>query len=164
MSSHTITKALASLALCVTLAACGGAASSYVQESLDEASGIKVTAQNAGSDMEAVSEGGITVEEGDVIVISPMTERGAFHLTISTQDGSKVIYDDDAQGSVLYTIDAEPGVYDVTTRGKDVTGWMTVFAENEDEKAQIESDLQDKLEQEGVELEDEDLEADLAVK
>lgn len=139
----------ATILLSMTLAACGGA-SSYAQVTLDEASGIKVTAENAGNDQSATTTGAITVKEGDNIVISPFTEKGSFHLTIVSSDDKETIYDDDVDGKVLFSIDAEPGTYDVTTTGNGTTGWMTVFAQNEEEDAQIMDDLNKKLEEEGV--------------
>ena len=145
MKFGKLTSAALALVLAVTLGACGKSTSTYSQEMLDEASGIKVTAENGQTTDEALTEGAITVKEGDVIVISPFTEKGSFHLTITSSDG-KVIYDDDASGKVLYTIGAEPGVYDVKTNGNDVTGWMTVAAQStEDLMAQDEA-LQEALE------------------
>ena len=137
-------------ALALALAACGGA-STYSQETLEEADGIKVIAENAGSDQTAITEGAITVKEGDVIVISPCMEKGSFHLTITSQDGKTVAYDDDASGRVLFTIDAEPGVYDVKTSGNDATGWMTVFSSNAEEEAALNASLEEVLEANGIE-------------
>ena len=151
MSGQRVLSAIAALALAVTLSACGGKAS-YEQVTLDEADGIKVTAENAGSDQTATTTGAITVEEGDGIIISPFTEKGSFHLTITSSDG-EAIYDDDVDGKVYFMIDAEPGTYDVTTSGNRVTGWMTVFSQNKEEEAAMGSSLEETLEENDVELE-----------
>jgi len=150
MKTYKIAAALSALALATTLVACGSP-SSYEQTLLDEASGIKVTAENASAGSSAVTENAITVEEGDVIVISPFTQNGSFHLTITSQDGKTTVYDDDASGKVLFSIEAEPGVYNVTTSSNGVTGWMTVFAESQDDINEQDEALEDAFEREGVE-------------
>ena len=149
MKSTKIVTAAVIAALALALAACSGP-STYSQELLEEADGIKVIAENAGSDQTAITEGAITVKEGDVIVISPCMDKGSFHLTITSQDGKTVAYDDDASGRVLFTIDAEPGVYDVKTSGNDATGWMTVFSSNAKEEAALNASLNEVLEANGI--------------
>ena len=151
MSGQRVLSAIAALALAVTLSACGGKAS-YEQVTLDEADGIKVTAENANADQEATTTGAITVEEGDGIIISPFTEKGSFHLTITSSDG-EAIYDDDVDGKVYFMIDAEPGTYDVTTSGNRVTGWMTVFSQNKDDEAAINASLDEAFAENNIELE-----------
>ena len=69
MRATKITKAMAALALSVVLVACG--AHSLAIDLLEDAAGVKVTAENAGEKDAAVSEGVITVAEGDVIVQLP---------------------------------------------------------------------------------------------
>ena len=152
-----ITSAVAVLALALTLGACSSTSSSYAQETLDEVSGIKVEAENAGSDSSATTEGAITVEEGDTIVISPNIEKGSFHLTITSEDGKTTVFDDDVSGKVMFTQAAEPGVYNVTTNGNGTTGEMTVFAQSQDELAKQNADLADAIEEatEDIEAEEE---------
>ncbi|MBP3892426.1 MAG: hypothetical protein J6D34_00115 [Atopobiaceae bacterium] len=148
MKIGKLASSMLALALALTLGACGGP-STYSQEVLTEASGIKVTAENGKSGDEALTKGAITVKEGDVIVISPFTEKGSFHLTITSSEG-EVIYDDDASGKVLYTIGAAPGTYDVKTSGNNVTGWMTVAAQSSADLIAQDEALADALsEQEG---------------
>lgn len=146
MKSFKLATTLAALALAATLCACTSTSSTYAQETLTDASGIKVTAENADSSSSATTEDAITVNEGDVIVISPFTDKGSFHLTITAADGTN-IYDDDAEGKVLYTIAAAPGEYSVTTSGNNVTGWMTVFAQSQDELAAQDEALDSALEE-----------------
>lgn len=135
--------------LSASLVACG--TSSYSQELLDEADGIKVVAENAGNDQSAVTAGALDVEEGDVITISPFTDKGSFHLTITESGADEPIYDEDVDGKVMFSIDANPGSYDVKTSGNDVTGWMTVFSENKEEQEAVTDQLVEKLAENGVE-------------
>ena len=141
-----ITSAVAALALALTLGACSSTSSSYAQETLDEVSGIKVEAENAGTDSNATTEGTITVEEGDTIVISPNIEKGSIHLTITSEDGKTTVFDDDVSGKVMFTQAAKPGVYNVTTSGNGATGEMMVFAQSQDELAKQNADLADAIE------------------
>lgn len=147
MKVSKIASVAAASLLALTLMACTTSSSSYEQYTLDEASGIKVEAENAGSDSEAVTESGIEVKEGDVIVISPVTDKGSFHLTITSDADKSVIYDEDVEGRVLYTIEAKPGTYTVTTNGNNVTGEMTVFAQSQDEFAAQDASLDEALEE-----------------
>lgn len=147
MKVSKIASVAAASLLALTLMACTTSSSSYEQYTLDEASGIKVEAENAGSDSEAVTESGIEVKEGDVIVISPVTDKGSFHLTITSDADKSVIYDEDVEGMVLYTIEAKPGTYTVTTNGNNVTGEMTVFAQSQDEFAAQDASLDEALEE-----------------
>jgi len=148
MKVTKVTKVLAALALCAVLAACG--AHSLGIDLLEEASGVKVTAENAGEKDAATSEGAITVADGDVIVISPCLDKGGFDLTITEHDKGTVVYDDVAEGRVMYTITAEPGTYDVTVSGKGATGWMTVFAASGDDLLAQDEGLAEALEDAGV--------------
>lgn len=142
--------ACCAFALMLGLTACAGG-SSLSQNTLDEASGIKVTAENASSGSSATTGGAVTVKEGDVIVISPFTEKGSFHLTIASTDGKVVAYDDDVEGKVMFAINAKPGTYDVTTKGNGgTTGWMTVFSQSAQELVEQDASLAAELEKAGA--------------
>lgn len=143
MRIDRIAVAISTLALALTLAAC--AKSELGQVTLDEASGVKVTAENAKADNCATTEGAIVAQEGDVIVISPMTDKGSFHLTITSDDGTTTVFDDDVSGQIMFSIEAKPGSYTITTSGNDVTGWMTVFASNAEELAQQDAELAETI-------------------
>ena len=148
-----IAAALTAATLAVTLVACGGP-TTFEQTLLDEAEGIKVVAQNADTNSSATSEGVLTLEEGDVIVISPNMENGSFHLTITSEDGKNTVYDDDASGRIMFSIEAEPGTYDVTTTGNGgTTGEMTVFVQEKEELEQQDEALEAALESELAEQE-----------
>ena len=151
-----ITSAVAALALALTLGACTSSSSAYAQYTLDDVSGIKVEAENADEDSSATTEGAITVEEGDTIVISPNIEKGSIHLTITSEDGKTTVYDDDVSGKVMFTQAAKPGVYNVTTSGNGTTGEMTVFAQSQDELAKQDADLAEAIEEATGDIETEE--------
>ena len=148
MKLKDIAKTVAAIVLSCSLVACG--AHSLTLVSLDEASGVKVTAENAGEDNVASSEVAIVVEDGDVIVISPFLDKGSFNLTITEHDDGTVVYDDIAEGKVMFQAEAVPGTYDVQVSGNNATGWMTVFAQSADELDAQNESLAEALEAEGV--------------
>ena len=143
----------AALVLCAVLAACGSSTSSYTQYALDEVSGVKVEAENGTADQETTTEGGLVVEKNDVVIISPNTEKGSFHLTITPSGSTTPAYDEDVEGRVLFTDALEPGTYNVTTHGNGVTGELVVAAQNGDEFAASDGSLAEALEDAGVDPE-----------
>ena len=152
MRNLKIASSIVACSLACALAACGSKPTpSFKQSALDDANGIKVEAVNAEGGASTTSGGAITVKEGDVIVISPVTESGNFHLTIAPTGGGAAIYDEDVKGSVLFNIEAAPGTYDVTTTtSSGVTGDMTVFAQSKAEFDAMDASLADALEKEGI--------------
>ena len=150
MRAPKLASAVAAFALAASLVACGGGPASYGHELLDEAEGIRVTAENADNTHTATTDGAFELEQGDVIVISPFLDKGSIHVTITSADGKKTVYDDDADGKVMYTVAAEPGTYNVTTTANNATGWMTIFAESSQDLAEQNAALADKLEEDGV--------------
>jgi hypothetical protein len=150
-TSHKGLLASLVLALALALASCAKATASLSTELLDEVSGIRVVAENAGEDNVAISQGVIEVKDNDTIVISPDVSKGQFHLAITPGDGGDPIFDEDVDGHVLFTIGSEPGSYDVEVSGREgVTGWMTVFAQSQDELAAQDESLKEELEEAGV--------------
>jgi hypothetical protein len=141
------------LALVLGLVGCGSGtgAPTLGIEPLTEVSGVRVTAENASADQIATAEGAITVGDGELILISPDLTKGALHLTIVSEDGSAKPYDDEASGRVLFTADADPGVYNVEVSGNDATGTMVVCAQSKDELAAQDASLAEALEDAGVE-------------
>ena len=148
MKMTTVAKTLATLALSLSLVACG--AHTMKLELLEEASGVKVTAENATEDDVTTSAGAITVNDGDAIIISPCLDKGSFNLTITNADDGTVVYDEKAEGRVMFQTGAVPGVYDVEVSGNKATGWMTIFAAPVDEIAEQDASLAEALEDLGV--------------
>ena len=138
----------------LSLAACGKQGTIGV-DFLDEADGVKVTAENANSDQVTVAAQAFTVDEGEVVVISPCLDNGSFHLKIEGTNGGAVLYDEDVDGRVLFTIEAAPGVYDVTANGNGgTTGWMTVFSQSAAEISNMDAALDEALAQNNMSAED----------
>jgi len=146
MRAPKLASAVAAFALAASLVACGGGGpASYGHELLDEAVGIRVTAENADNTHTATTEGALDVKDGDVIVISPFLDKGSIHVTITSQDGKTIVYDDDADGKVMYNVEAAPGTYNVTTTANNATGWVTIFAESAKEQAEQNAALVEEL-------------------
>lgn len=148
MKINKLVKVLAALVLCGVLVACGK--HSLAIELLEDAPGVRVTAENAGKDNVATSEGAITVADGDVIVISPCLDKGSFNLTITNHDDGTVVYDDVAEGRIWFQTEATPGTYDVSVSGNKATGWMTVFAASSEFVSGQDESLAETLEDQGV--------------
>lgn len=149
MKKTRIAAMLLVMVLVVGLAACGK--HSLTLELLDEASGVRVTAENAGSDDIVSSEGAITVSDGDVIIISPCMDKGGFHLTITGDDGATVVYDEDVDGRIWFQTGAVPGTYDVAVSGTGgSTGWMTVFSASADDLEAEGQSLEEALTDAGI--------------
>lgn len=139
------------LALALVLVGCGnGAPSSFHQNRLTDASGIRVEAQNAGPDMEATTEAAFTIKDGEVILISPDVDEGSFHVTIAQTGSNKIVFDEDVNGKMLFTIEVDHGTYDITTRGNRVTGALVIAAQNERAFVQQNEGLESILETEGT--------------
>lgn len=150
MRTKRVIGTLAAIAMAGTLFACGKAESKLTIDLLDEASGVKVVATNAGAEQSVSTAGAITVEDGDVLVISPCLDKGSLHLTVTSSDGNTVAYDDDVDGRIMFQTEATPDTYDVYVEGKDATGWMTVFAQDADELAEQDASLDEALTEAGV--------------
>lgn len=150
MNLKSLASIATSCALAFVLVACGKP-STYKQELLTEASGIKVTTENAAADSGATTESAIHVAEGGTIVVSPDLSKGSFHLTITSADGKTTVYDDEAKGTVMYTVPAAPGDYSVKTSAQPgSTGWMTVFAMSQADLDEQNAKLNEALEKEGL--------------
>lgn len=161
-----IASILAIFALALGLAACNNdkGKGTIGLDTLEEVSGVKVTCENAGKDQEAISAGAIVVDKGDHICISPDFTQGGVHLTIVSSSGKTTAFDGDVNGRQLFTVEAKAGQYDVKVTGNGATGSMTVFAENKEEAAKINEDLEkaSKDAQEKADKANEELKDDIA--
>ncbi|MBR2682663.1 MAG: hypothetical protein IKE22_05285 [Atopobiaceae bacterium] len=147
-----IMAAFAALTLCFGLAACNKP-SFYSQETLDEAAGIRAEAENGREDQAATTEGALVVTEHDIVIISPDVDKGSFHLTITSSDKGTVVFDDNVDGRVLFTQAIEPGTYDVTTYGNNVTGSLVVAVHSQDEWDAQNDSLAEALDEADTDLE-----------
>lgn len=147
-----IMAALAALTLCFGLAACNKP-SVYSQDTLDEAVGIRVEAENGTKDQEATTKGALVVKEHDIVIISPDVDKGSFHLTITSSDTGAAVFDDDVDGRVLFTQAIAAGTYDVTTYGNNVTGALVVAVHNEDEWNAQDAALGEALDEANIDIE-----------
>ena len=136
MKHFNVMAGVATLALSVALVGCGadGKSAAYTQTPLseDSASGIQVVAENA-HDQKATNKDVLTVNDGELIIVSPLTEKGSFHVTITSSDGFTTVYDEDVDGTALKTVDAGPGTYSVSTQASDVTGSIVISTQNAEE-------------------------------
>lgn len=155
MKKYTeILSACTAFVLCVMLTGCiSTSTASYKQYTLEDISGIKVEAENATEDQKTLTEGGLVVTEKDRVCISPLCDEGSFHVTITPNGGTEPVYDEDAEGRVLYYIDLQPGTYDVTTYGNGVTGELVIAAQNSDDIAAMDASLDEALADAGVDPE-----------
>ena len=149
--AFTLTAVVTLVFAVFALAACSK--STYSQEVLENDTGgmyLKITAENA-SESSATTSEALSVEDGDVIVISPDLTKGAIHVTITSTDGKEIAYDDDADGRVLFTVEAQPGTYDAKTTGVNgATGSMTIFTMSAAEFGEQNAALEEILEKNGI--------------
>jgi hypothetical protein len=149
MKTKRIAGLIALLGLAVVLVACGKPGTLGI-ESLEEVAGVRVTAENAGSDQVVTSEAAVVIENNQVLVFSPDLESGKFHVTLTSSDGT-VAYDEDVEGRVMFTVGIDPGTYDIEVSGVNgATGWMTVFGMSGDELVAQDEALAEALEQTGL--------------
>ena len=149
-----ILSACTAFVLCVMLTGCfSTSTASYKQYTLKDVSGVKVEAENGNEDQKSLTEGGLVVKENERVCISPVCDKGSFHITITPTGSTEPVYDEDAEGSVLYYIDLKPGTYDVTTYGNGVTGELVIAAQNSDEIAAMDASLDEALADAGVDPE-----------
>lgn len=149
-----ILSACTAFVLCVMLTGCiSTSTASYKQYTLKDVSGVKVEAENGNEDQKSLTEGGLVVKENERVCISPVCDKGSFHITITPTGSTEPVYDEDAEGSVLYYIDLKPGTYDVTTYGNGVTGELVIAAQNSDDIAAMDASLDEALADAGVDPE-----------
>ena len=145
MGNRRFVSVLSSVMLTAALVACG-AKSVLTLDALDEVSGVRVTADNASADDVVASGGAIVVAQGDVLAISPDFQSGDVRLTVTSQDGSTVAFDDKVEGRGFFTVDVEPGAYDVKVTGDGATGTLNVFAMPESAIEEQGTSLKEQLE------------------
>lgn len=153
MKSLRIVAIAVAAALVLALGACAGGMLSLEELEYDDGSGgtyLKATAENGANGTESFSERALTVGEGDVIVLSPFTENGSFHVTITSSDDKSVAYEDDVSGRVLFSVGVAPGTYDVSVGANSVTGSMTIAVRDSAELAAENESLAEALKESNI--------------
>ena len=140
----------AALACMLLLAGCAGRGT--LSSAIDDETGAyKVTANDAGKDSAVVAGGGVILEEGQILVVSPDLTKGS--LQVRLVDGSNnVVLNEKVSGRVLATFDIAPGEYaiGVTCNENGTTGTLLVASVNVAEFEQQNQDLDAILKSTGV--------------
>ena len=123
MKTRRIATVVAALALATTLGACG---KGTLSTNMTNEGAVEIVAKEADI-ATTTTAGSITVDEGQCIVISPVVEEGFIRVTIETGDGKVTVYDKDVTGTEYFTVDADPGIYDVVTAAENATGHVVIL-------------------------------------
>ena len=123
MKTRSIATAVAVLVLAITLGACG---KGTLSTNMTNEGAVEIVAKEADI-ATTTTAGSITVDEGQCIVISPVVEEGFIRVTIETGDGKVTVYDKDVTGTEYFTVDADPGIYDVVTAAENATGHVVIL-------------------------------------
>ncbi|MGI6221288.1 MAG: hypothetical protein ACOYIP_05415 [Coriobacteriales bacterium] len=147
---------IAAAALCLVIAGCAGNGT-LSDEIIDETGAFKITADDAGEGSALASlGGGLVVEEGQIVVVSPDLEKGSLTVKLLGSDGNAVL-DQVAEGRVLSTAELAPGDYsvEVTCDKNGTTGTLMISAIDRAEFEQQNQALDDAVDAAGEELAEE---------
>lgn len=141
---------LVALAACMAmLAGCAGNAGggTLSSEVIAETGAFKVIADNADANSAVGISEGVTLKQGDVLLVSPDLTKGKLQVTITDKSGNTA-FDAETSGRVLETHEIETGTYDITVACKQAgtTGALVVAAVNAEEFEQQDQDLEKALE------------------
>ena len=122
----------AALACAVALAGCAGQGK-LVGEASDEGA-YQVTAEDAAKGAAVVSAGDVEVAEGQLLVLSPVLQKGSLRVELFADAGEDAV-DEVVSGSVLSTYEVDPGTYSarVTCAEDGTTGTLLVSVIDADE-------------------------------
>ena len=134
MKTQRIAMVAAAFALATTLGACG---KGTLSTNMTNEGAVEIVAKEADI-ATTTTAGSITVAEGECIVISPVVEEGFIRVTIETGDGKVTVYDKDVTGTEYFTVDAEPGIYDVVTAAENATGHVVILTAQPSEAGTVE--------------------------
>lgn len=145
---------LAALAACMAiLAGCAGNAGggTLSSEVIAETGAFKVIADNADANSAVGISEGVTLKQGDVLLVSPDLTQGKLQVTLTDKSGNTA-FDEEASGRILDTHEIEAGTYDIMVACKQAgtTGALVVAAVNAEEFAQQDKDLEKTLEAMGA--------------
>ena len=142
------------IVLAGSLAACGETGS--LSDSIDSETGtITYTAEKATAGS-ALSGATVDVKEGDIVVVSPLMDKGALNVqltqgAIGTEDfAEEPAVDEDFDGKVLKTFEVDPGEYTVTVSvagNEATTGTLSVHAKSKADYEAENKSLQETVEE-----------------
>lgn len=127
------------------LAGCAGRGS-LSSDIIDETGAYKVTADDAGKGSAVMASGGVTVKEGQIVVVSPDLQKGSLQLKL-IDSSNKTVFDEKITGRVLDTHEFDFGEYaiSVTCNEDGTTGTLLVVAVDAAEFEKQNQDLEAAL-------------------
>lgn len=142
--------AVAALACMLLLSGCAGRGT--LSSDIDDQTGAyKVTASDAGKDSAVATSGGVIIEEGQILVVSPDLTKGSLQVRL-VAGVDDVVLNEKVSGRVLSTFDIAPGEYaiGVTCNENGTTGALVIAPVNATEFEQQNQDLDAALKSSGV--------------
>lgn len=151
MRHNALAGIMASLALAGSLVACGAQGGTLSNDIDDETGAVTFTADRASGS--AIGGATVTLEEGQLLLVSPNMESGA--LTLRVSDGvigedakMNVIVNESFDGKAIRTYDLGPSEYTLGVTAPDgatATGTLVVSAVDADEYEAQNEQLSDAL-------------------
>lgn len=137
----------------VALVGCGSKAGNGTlsAETVAETGAFKVTANDAKADDGVSKAAALTLNEGDILIVSPDLEKGKLQVTLKDASGN-VAFDQEMSGRVLSNHEVKAGTYDVTITCKEAgtTGSILVINQSAEEFAAQNKALDEALAEQGV--------------
>lgn len=139
----------------VALTGCAGSQGTLSSDINDETGAYVVTAENAGKGSALGMSGGLVIEEGQVLMMSPVLEKGALQVTLSDETGT-VLFNEEASGKVLSTYTVDPGNYGVgiSCKTDGTTGTLLIVGIDPADFEKQDKVLEDLLAESGIALSD----------
>ena len=132
------------------LAGCAGQGT-LSSEILDDTGAYKVIANDAAKNSAIKVDSLVTIEEGQLLLVSPDLQMGSLDVKLTSASG-EVVFEEDVSGRVLDTYEVKPGKYDIsvtcTTNG--TTGVLVVNPVDAEEFAKQDAGLEAALAEAGV--------------
>lgn len=142
MKSFKLASFATAFALAASLAACGAGT---FHTDVDENGKIEITAEHA-TNPQTTNITSISVNAGECIVVNPLLESGSIHLTIEDGTGATKVFDGDVDGKIMFTVDAEPGIYEVVVSPSAATGTMSILTGDPEALGQADAALDELVE------------------
>lgn len=117
---------IVSIACVAALGGCAGRG--YLSDSVDDAGVYTITADDAAKGAAVASlGGGLDIEEGEILAISPELEKGSLQVTL-LDEGGETALDVTASGTAASEHELEPGEYSISVSCNEdgTTGTLTV--------------------------------------